>query len=156
MNYKILKNLLILVLLQSGGWAQEDSLHFPQIAVDQALQRYGQSLQHSNEGVVASAIFKVLKLKMWYPREDFTQPRAQLERLMAEGRTPAIRLKAFVAASYLSHPEWFNWIGRRSRRMPMCFSRCSRNGWISSYTISGSAESKWKGLIRLLCHGLHG
>lgn len=111
MNYKILKNLLILVLLQSGGWAQEDSLHFPQIAVDQALQRYGQSLQHSNEGVVASAIFKVLKLKMWYPREDFTQPRAQLERLMAEGRTPAIRLKAFVAASYLSHPEWFNWIG---------------------------------------------
>lgn len=111
MNFKILRTLLILALLQSGGWGQEDSLQFPKIRVAEALEHYSRSLQHPNDGVVASAIFKVVKLKMWYPGEDFTRVRAQLETLMAERSTPSIRLKAFVANSYLSHPEWFNWIG---------------------------------------------
>lgn len=111
MKFRILKTLLILALLQGGGWGQEDSLQFPKIRVAEALEHYSRSLQHPNDGVVASAIFKVVKLKMWYPGEDFSQPRVRLETLMAEGHTPSIRLKAFVAASYLSHPEWFNWIG---------------------------------------------
>ena len=116
MNYKLLKTLLILMLLLGGGMAQEDSLQPPRVHVKEALQHYSRSLQHPNEGVVSSAIFKVVKLKMGYPGEDFTQPRAQLEMLMAEGHTPAIRLKAFVAASYLSHPEWFNWIGETEQQ----------------------------------------
>ena len=68
---------------------------------------YLAGLQHHNSGVVESAIFQLIILKTVYPEGNYDDLAKELNQLMTNGKTATTRYKAFVAATYLSHPEWF-------------------------------------------------
>ncbi len=70
-----------------------------------ATPNYLRALQHSNKGLAESAIFQVVKLKLFYPGIKCDELLSQLEQLSEKGATPAIRFKAFLAATFLRHPD---------------------------------------------------
>jgi len=70
---------------------------------------YFMCLNHSNSGVIESAIVNIMKLKFFNPDIDYTKCIYKLEQLSKSGQTKFIRVKAYVAANYLKHPERFNW-----------------------------------------------
>jgi len=76
---------------------------------DKLTKRYLVGLNHSNEGVVESAIINVMKLKFYYPDADYSKIIGKLNQLTAEGSTKRMRIRSYVVNSYLEHPERFNW-----------------------------------------------
>lgn len=72
--------------------------------------QYFIALNHTNDGVVESAIINVMKLKLVYPGGDYSKCIRKLEELTESGSTRLLRQKAYIAANFLKNPERFNWI----------------------------------------------
>lgn len=77
---------------------------------------YLESLRSENAGVVESAIFYVVKFKLFYSEQDMKAIRSELDRLATGGDTPAIRYKAQLAGNFLSYPNWLKKIKKLDYR----------------------------------------
>ena len=75
-----------------------------------ATDSYLTGLNHNNPGVVESAITNVMLLKLYHPEKDFSEITERLDELTLNNPEKMIRLKAFIAANYIKHPERFYWI----------------------------------------------
>jgi hypothetical protein len=69
---------------------------------------YAPSLMSDNDGVVESVIAQSVAAKMAMPSGAFDQIREGLGRLAVNGRTPAIRVKAYMAGLVLENPAIFS------------------------------------------------
>lgn len=79
-------------------------------SLKKAVKVYTESLKHSNEGIVESTIFNIMRMKKAYTNVDFTSVNKQLETLLVNPPSEIIRYKAFIAINYLENPERFPWI----------------------------------------------
>jgi len=71
-------------------------------------ENYLKSLRSENDGVVESAVFYVVKFKIFYPGQDCSEIEAELERLASNSREPRIRYKAQLANHYLENEDWLS------------------------------------------------
>jgi hypothetical protein len=78
--------------------------------ISRAVDNYLAALNHSNPGVVGSAIINIMKLKTEYPDLDYTKLVETLKKTSLNSKNQVTRRKAYIAALYLRHPERFNWI----------------------------------------------
>jgi hypothetical protein len=88
----------------------ENSSSVKGTSLDHATDNYLMALKQDNEGVVESAIIKVMKLKYYYPEKDYSEIKTQLEKLELDGQTESIRFMAYIVSNYLKHPERFAWV----------------------------------------------
>ena len=95
--------LLFLILF---GCAVQPRVH-EEPPLELARRNYLKALQHpSNPPMVESAIFHVVKLKLFFPGEDCREITRELERLIHDGQTASIRYKAYLAKMFINNPEW--------------------------------------------------
>lgn len=102
---KMLTIAATIVLMATFTFAQDAPT-----SLDNATENYLTGLNHHNNGVVESAITNVMLLKMYHPEKDFSVVTKKLDELTLKGPDKMVRLKAFIAANYIKHPERFNWI----------------------------------------------
>lgn len=103
-KYSTLLTALMVMVLSMDCFAGPQS---PKAA--ELTERYLSGLNHFNQGVVESAVINVMKMKVYYPNEDYSKIIKKLNQLTVEGLTKQIRIRAYVVNSYLNHPERFNW-----------------------------------------------
>ena len=94
-----------LVISTSASFAQISDK-----AGDKALKNYLIGLNHTNLGVVESAIENVMILNLNYPDGDYTKIIKKLDEMTLSNKQNNIRVKAFVAASYIKYPVEYNGI----------------------------------------------
>lgn len=75
---------------------------------------YVKSLKSDYEGVVESAIFYVVKFKLFYPWEDCRSVIRQLRHLSVAGTTPIIRYKAQLALNFITQPDLLAKVDRQN------------------------------------------
>jgi hypothetical protein len=75
-----------------------------------ALDNYYNALNSDNQGLLESAIERVVKLKMYSPGMDYAQIQEKLNELMDNGPTDVIKYKSFIAVLYIENPARFTWI----------------------------------------------
>jgi hypothetical protein len=90
--------------------AQNNTVLLKSTSLDRAPANYLMALKQTNEGVVESAIIKVMKLKYYYPQMDYSEITAQLEKLEMDGNSESIRFMAYIVGNYIKHPERFAWV----------------------------------------------
>ena len=73
----------------------------------QTEQRYLDCLGSENDGVVESALAQVVKMVLVFPDQPFGQIRLKVQDLAENGRTAAIRYRAYLAAAILEDPAMF-------------------------------------------------
>jgi hypothetical protein len=74
--------------------------------LDVVKQNYLKSLRSNSPGVIESAVFYVVKYKLFYPQEDCEEIAEELDRLAANGPEPRIRYKAQIASNFIHNSEW--------------------------------------------------
>ena len=90
--------------------AQNNTIAINSTSLDRAPANYLMALQQTNEGVVESAIIKLMKLKYYYPQMDYSKISVQLEKLETDGKSESIRFMAYIVGNYIKHPERFAWV----------------------------------------------
>lgn len=80
--------------------------------LDLVKKNYLKSLKSENSGVTESAVFYVVKFKIFYPDQDCEEILAELDRLAVNGSTPRIRYKAQIASNFLHNDEWLSTIAK--------------------------------------------
>lgn len=102
---RVLVSLLIFVLCQPL-FSGEDADKTPEKMEysEAAVKNYSESMKIDNEGVVESAIFYSVKLKLFYPERDTELIEDQLKVLILDGATERIRYKAQIAFAFISNP----------------------------------------------------
>lgn len=73
--------------------------------IEKAPKNFENALKSDNDGLVESAIFLVVKFKLFYPEEDIKKVEKQIDRLVSDGSTGAIRYKAYLASEFLKNGE---------------------------------------------------
>jgi hypothetical protein len=68
---------------------------------------YAYALSRDHEGIVATALAVIVKVKMDLPSEEFPLIKAGLDRLIFEGATPVIRFKAYLTEAVFANPAMF-------------------------------------------------
>ena len=81
-------------------------------------RNYLACLVSDNNGTVESAIAHLVKIKLDAPAYSSTKTRETLRKLAMEGRTQAIRYKAYLAGLVMDDPEGFRVSGCRSCETP--------------------------------------
>lgn len=74
----------------------------------EARENYINALNSDNEGLIASAIHKVVMLKIRRPATDTEQVKEKLSDLAIHGANYDIRYRAYLALIYLQDPETFS------------------------------------------------
>lgn len=99
----------------------------PDSKIKEVIERYTRSLRHENVGVVGTTIFNLMQVKMLYPEADLTKAVRDLNRLIVDGETAAVRYKAFLATNYFENADWFALMeGKRQDEMEHVFSVLSQ------------------------------
>jgi hypothetical protein len=75
--------------------------------LDLARKSYAQCLQSANDGVVESGLAHVVRMKLYVPAGDYDEIRDIINGLAVNGRTPAIRYRAYLAALVFDDPWLF-------------------------------------------------
>ncbi len=101
-----------IALSTSTSFAQTSNHSF-----DKIINSYLTGLNHSNPGVVESAIEKVMILKLYYPEQDYSQVTLKLDELKLENAKKTIQVKAFIAANYLKNPRQFNSVKKNNQKI---------------------------------------
>ena len=70
--------------------------------IENAPQNYEKALKSANPGVVKSAIFYAVKLKLYYPEQNTEKLNTLLERLSQGSESTEIRYKAYLASQFMS------------------------------------------------------
>lgn len=83
-------------------------------AVERATDNYLVGLRLNNEGVMESAIFNIIKLKLVYPYLDYTKLAVALDSIAENSGNKVIQRKAYLASMYVKYPERFNWITNKT------------------------------------------
>lgn len=73
--------------------------------VEKAPLNYLKALQSSNDALVSSAIFYVVKLQMFYPETRDYRITGQLITLANKSKNAEIRKQAELALNYIQYPE---------------------------------------------------
>ena len=73
--------------------------------VEKAQAGLLQGLQSNCAGVVESAIFQIVKIKIDLRESDLAGFQKQISRLIVEGETPEVRYKAYIAHFFLDNPN---------------------------------------------------
>ncbi|MCK6621731.1 MAG: hypothetical protein HUU32_05390 [Calditrichaceae bacterium] len=87
-----------IAVLSLAGLAQSAAV------VENAPRNYEMALKSGNASVVESALFHVVKFKIFYTEQDTEKLAAMLEKLASDGETGAIRYKAYLAGQFLNDP----------------------------------------------------
>jgi len=69
-----------------------------------AVSNYVMGLKSDNIGVVESSLYYSLQLRLVYPDLDYSVLEKEIDRLVVEGATPAIRFKAHIACTVCASP----------------------------------------------------
>jgi hypothetical protein len=109
---KAAKVLTIAVMLAGAGAAAAQpaipaAASYRKVDAARAEKQYLAGLASLNEGVVVSALAQVARMKMAVPHEQFARLHDAVGDLVHEGRTPAIRAKASLAAIVFDNPALF-------------------------------------------------
>ncbi len=81
--------------------------------VENAPKNYLKALKSDNEGAMESAIFHSVKFKLFYPEEDTEALSNELGQIAKEGKTKAIRYKAYLASQFMNDAELLEKIEQR-------------------------------------------
>lgn len=102
---RILVSLIILVFCQPLFSGEETEKTPDKMAYSEsAVKNYSESMKLDNEGVVESAIFYSVKLKLFHPERNTELIEKQLKELILDGTTERIRYKAQIALAFISNP----------------------------------------------------
>jgi hypothetical protein len=104
--------LATLLLTAAAATAQEpryfsDYSAHQRTDIDRAVTHFSASIQSDNEGVVESGLAHIGRLKLYYPDRQFPELEASVRMLATDGRTPAIRYRAYLVASLMDAPALF-------------------------------------------------
>lgn len=72
-----------------------------------ALRGYEDCLNKDITAIVESAIFQSVRMKLGEPEQNYNKIIVVLKRLAFEAPTPALRYKAYLAATIIAQPEQF-------------------------------------------------
>ena len=72
-----------------------------------ALRGYEDCLSKDITAIVESAIFQSVRMKLGEPEQNYSKIIVALKRLAFEAPTPALRYKAYLAATIITNPEQF-------------------------------------------------
>ena len=75
--------------------------------------RYTESLKSGNAGVIESALGHLIRMKLFVPEFQCPDLQEELSTLAAEGTTPSVRYKAYIASLVFDSPELFKAEGAR-------------------------------------------
>jgi len=68
---------------------------------------YAVSLSADHNGLNESALAVVTMVKLDLPADEFPRIKDEIDRLVTEGKTPAIRYKAYLAKAVFANPAMF-------------------------------------------------
>lgn len=105
------------------GWGVNLSAGDYPEAVNKAIDNFIFGLRLDNTGVRESAIINVMELKLNYPELEYEPVADVLDSIAVAVENPVIQRKAYVAANFLRHPEWFSWIKKRTDEENVAFFR---------------------------------
>ncbi|MEL6821726.1 MAG: hypothetical protein AAFP70_08200 [Calditrichota bacterium] len=74
---------------------------FAQSTLPKASENYFHALKSDNIGVVESAVFNIVQLKLHYPKQNTDQLLKALNELSQDADSESLRYRAYLAASYL-------------------------------------------------------
>jgi hypothetical protein len=94
--------LALIVAVSFAAFAQTEK------TVESAPANYVKALKSDNDGMVESAIFHSLKYKLYYPEENTAKLEKEIEKLVENGNSDAIRYKAFLAAEFMQNYTLMN------------------------------------------------
>jgi hypothetical protein len=97
----VMKNLVLLVgfLMISSSFAEVSQI------IKKAPANYLVALRSDNQALIESAIFYSVKFKLFYADQDCEALQNELKDLSINGKSEAIRLKAFLASYFLDSPD---------------------------------------------------
>ena len=67
------------------------------------LANYAKALKSDNDGMVESAIFHSMKYKLYHPEQNISVVEKQIEKLVDNGKSQAIRYKAYLASEFMQN-----------------------------------------------------
>lgn len=103
-TFKILVMAALVGIFSKTLFAQEQR---SQEYLDKAVKAYEHSLDFKLPAVVESAIYNVIVMKQYYPKEDYSDILDMFKDLAADGKTATVRYKAQLASLYFEYPELF-------------------------------------------------
>lgn len=71
----------------------------------EAEANYANGLASDNDGLVESSLYYALQLRLMYPERDFSRLEKAVDKLVANGRTTAIKYKALLASTVFASPS---------------------------------------------------
>lgn len=77
------------------------------VQIETGIGNYLMGLRSNNGGIVESSIMGIVKLKILYPHIAFREIEGVLDSLVTNGKTPAVRYKAYLASNVCENPLWF-------------------------------------------------
>jgi hypothetical protein len=89
--------IILIVIVSFVALAQTEK------TIESAPVNYLKALKSDNDGMVESAIFHSVKYKMYYPEQYTAKLEKEIEKLVEDGKTEAIRYKAFLANQFMQN-----------------------------------------------------
>ena len=95
--------------IETAGDLAYFSSYAKHLTVDVAAmeKRYFSALNEDNDGVVESALAHITRLKLYVPCATCDELHQRIHSLAVAGRTPSVRLRAYLADQVLDSPELF-------------------------------------------------
>ncbi|MGH1366650.1 MAG: hypothetical protein ACRBF0_24025 [Calditrichia bacterium] len=78
---------------------------FAQSSLPKASENYLHALKSDNIGVLESAVFNIVKLKLQFPQQDTDKLLAALKELSQNAGDESLRYRAYLAASFLQQDD---------------------------------------------------
>jgi len=78
---------------------------FAQSSLPKASENYLHALKSNNIGVLESAVFNIVKLKLQFPQQDTDKLLAALKELSQNADDESLRYRAYLAASFLQQDD---------------------------------------------------
>ena len=118
------KKQMILVALMIGAFTtlSQAQTFFPVLKNFSAAGReridksYAFDLSADNNGLNESALAIVAMVKLDLPADEFSMIKKEIERLVINGSTPAIRYKAYLVKTVFANPAMFKEVATRQYR----------------------------------------
>ncbi|HTX99522.1 MAG TPA: hypothetical protein VMG09_05850 [Bacteroidota bacterium] len=74
------------------------------VTFDRAVKNLAWCLGQENEGVVKSALYHLVRIRVANPQYDLAGAESKIKRLVEAGETPMVRYEAFLAGSVMDNP----------------------------------------------------
>jgi hypothetical protein len=106
------------VQVQQDEWTYAPQERYVEARLVFLEKAYGFALESSIDGVIESAVREVARIKIAHPGWQAESLKERLEEIATEGRTPAIRYKAFLTHALFDTPLLFEGEQFRDFRTP--------------------------------------